>query len=75
VNFPLAIIEGEERDAVKDAAGATLMFGAWRSELHLDKSVPISEAEKVADETARETLKELVRMANESLAAFSLTKS
>lgn len=64
MNFPLSYHESNECCWVEDATGKALLLSAFFAQVNLDKSVPITEDDDAHDATARETLKELVRLAN-----------
>lgn len=63
MKFPLAYRESNERCWVEDASGRRLLSSSYFAQTRLDGS-PIPGDELTADDLARETLKELVRLAN-----------
>ncbi len=63
MNFPLAYRESNERCWVEDARGKRLLSSSYFAQTRLDGS-PIPDDELVADELAKATLRELVRLAN-----------
>lgn len=63
MTFPISYHESNECCWVEDAQGVKLLQSAWFTQTRLG-SLKTDPADDSKDATARETLKELVRMAN-----------